>query len=91
MVFLAGRYSLKEQKMKKNVWTVHTPDNHWGVRIEGNKNLTSRTQTKQEAIDIGQAIAKQNHVEHIIQKKDGTISSKDSFGSDNCPPKDKEH
>ncbi|BCY17209.1 hypothetical protein hrd7_10580 [Leptolinea sp. HRD-7] len=77
--------------MGKNIWTVHTNDNHWGVRIEGNKNLTIRTQTKQEAVNLGKELAKQNHVEHIVQNRDGKISSKDSYGSDTCPPKDTEH
>ena len=75
---------------KKNVWiTPHK--NGWAVKREGSKRSSKITKTKQEAIDAGRAIAKNQRVEVITQRKDGTIQSKDSYGNDPNPPKDTEH
>jgi len=47
--------------------------------------------SQKEAIDIGKSIAKNQKSELIIQNAEGKIRSKDSYGNDPCPPKDKEH
>lgn len=75
---------------KKNQWVVRHGD-EWAVRGEGNKRATKVTKTQKEAIKIGKEIAKTQKSELIIQGKDGKIRSKDSYGNDTCPPKDKEH
>lgn len=74
----------------KNQYVVPTKDG-WGVRGEGNKKLTAKTDTKVEALKIGTGIAKNQQSELTILKKDGKIQNKNSFGSDPCPPKDKKH
>ena len=75
---------------KKNQWvTVHPKG--WAVKGEGNKKATKVTKTQKEAIDIGKKIAKNQKTELIIQNVKGEIRSKDSYGNDPCPPKDKEH
>lgn len=77
-------------KKSTNVWVV-PHNNKWGVRREGSDRLSYETETKQEAEKIARQIAKREGVEVIIQGKDGKIQSKDSYGNDPNPPKDKEH
>jgi hypothetical protein len=72
------------------VWVTPHKDG-WAVKKEGSKRPTKVTATKQEAVNIGHDIAKKDQTEFIVQKKDGQIQSKDSFGNDPCPPKDTEH
>ncbi len=75
---------------KRNIWV--TPhEEGWAVKREGAKKSTRVTQTKAEATKIAKVIAKNNEVELIVQRKDGVIQSKDSFGNDSDPPKDTEH
>lgn len=60
----------------------------WRVLGEGNRRATVNTRTKQEAVNIGRSIAKNQHSELVIHNKNGRISDKDSYGNDPCPPKD---
>ena len=76
---------------KKNQHVVPTKDGNWGVRGEGNSKLTKVTLTQSDAIAVAQDIAKNQKVEVVIHKRDGTIRDKDSYGNDPCPPKDKKH
>jgi len=75
---------------KKNQWVIIHPKG-WAIKGEGNKRATKVTKTQKEAIDIGKKIAKKQKSELIIQSTEGKIRSKDSYGNDPCPPKDKEH
>jgi len=75
---------------KKNQWVIKYR-NIWAVKGEGNKRATKITKTQKEAIDIGKKIAKKQKSELYIQNSKGKIRSKDSYGNDPCPPKDKEH
>ncbi len=70
--------------MKKNQWVVPNKDG-WGVRGEGNDKLTSKTDTKAEA--IAKEIAKNQKSELVILGKDGKIQSRNSYGNDPYPPK----
>jgi hypothetical protein len=80
----------KMMARKKNVWV--TPhDDGWAVRREGSQRASRVTPTKQEAEKIGREIAKNEGLELIVQRQDGTIQSKDSYGNDPFPPKDTEH
>lgn len=75
---------------KKNQWvTVHPKG--WAIKGEGNKRATKVTKTQKEAIDIAKKIAENQKSELYIQNREGKIRSKDSYGNDPCPPKDKEH
>ncbi|PKP59884.1 hypothetical protein CVT91_05980 [Candidatus Atribacteria bacterium HGW-Atribacteria-1] len=75
---------------KKNQWvTIHPKD--WAIKGEGNKRATKVTKTQKEAIDIAKKIAENQKSELYIQNREGKIRSKDSYGNDPCPPKDKEH
>lgn len=63
----------------------------WGVKGEGNSKLTSKTDTKAEALKIGKEIAKNQQSELTILGKDGKIQNKNSYGNDPFPPKDSKH
>jgi len=75
----------------KNQHVVPTDDDKWGVRGAGNQRLTRITDTQAEAIEIGKEIAQNQNSELFIHGKNGQIRSKDSYGHDDCPPRDKEH
>jgi len=75
---------------KKNQWVVKYR-HIWAVKGEGNKKLTRITKTQKEAIEIAKRIAKNQKSELYIQNHEGKIRSKDSYGNDPCPPKDREH
>lgn len=75
--------------MGKNQWVVKK-DDKWAVKGEGNKKATKVTDTQKEAIKVAKEIAKNQGSELIVQGKNGKIVSKDSYGNDPCPPKDKE-
>jgi hypothetical protein len=74
----------------KNQYIVPIKDG-WGVKGERNSKLTAKTDTKAEAIKIGTKIAKNQHSELTILKKDGKIQNKNSYGNDPFPPRDKKH
>ena len=75
---------------KKNQWVTIHPKG-WAIKGEGNKRATKVTKTQKEAIDIAKKIAENQKSELYIQNREGKIRSKDSYGNDPCPPKDKEH
>jgi hypothetical protein len=75
---------------KPNVWVSPRGDS-WAVQREGSQRTSVVTPTKAEAEKIGRGVAREAGVELIVQKRDGTIESKDSFGHDPNPPKDTEH
>jgi len=75
---------------KKNQWVIIHPKG-WAIKGEGNKRVTKVTKTQKEAIDIAKKISKNQKSELYIQNREGKIRSKDSYGNDPCPPKDKEH
>lgn len=77
--------------MGKNQWISPRDDGKWAVRGEGNTKDTKLFNTKSEAVALGKQIATNQQSELIIQKGNGRISSKDSYGNDPCPPKDREH
>ena len=63
----------------------------WQVIGAGNSKATKLFPTQKEAIDYGREIAKNQGSELIIHNKQGQIRDKDSYGNDNCPPKDTKH
>ena len=77
--------------MGKTQWVSPRPGGKWGVHGEGNSKDTKVFDNKNDAIKSAVGIAKNKHSEVIVQNRDGRISSKDSYGNDPCPPRDKEH
>lgn len=76
--------------MGKNQWVSPRGDK-WAVHGEGNQRDTKHFDTQKEAQDYAIKIAKNQQSEVIVQKRNGQIGSKDSYGNDPCPPKDTEH
>ena len=77
--------------MKKNQWVSPRPNGMWAVHGEGNSKDTKHFTKQNDAIGLAVSIAKNNHGEVIIQGVNGRIRSKDSYGNDPCPPRDREH
>jgi len=59
----------------------------WAVKGEGNERATSVHDTQQQAIDSARDIARRQHSELVIHRRDGRIRDKDSHGKDPFPPK----
>lgn len=61
----------------------------WQVKDSG--SVISSHQTQNAAIAAGKREAKKDKVDLVVHGRDGKIRSKDSYGNDPNPPKDKEH
>lgn len=71
-----------------SVHTVPNPNGAgWVNKVDG--ETTSRHQRKDTAVERGRDIARGNHAEHSIHRRDGTIGEKNSYGNDPIPPRDK--
>lgn len=68
---------------------VPNPNGGWDVKRDNSKRASIHTDTKQEAIDRGREISRNQGTEFVIHNKDMKISNSDSHGNDPCPPKDK--
>jgi Uncharacterized protein conserved in bacteria (DUF2188) len=63
---------------------VHTvyKDGQWVNEIEGSGAVGGVHATKEEAVEVGRARARQDQTEHVIHKQDGTIGGRSSYGND---------
>ena len=77
--------------MGKNQWVSPTSNGKWKVHGEKSSKATKVFDNKSQAVEFGKGIAKNQQSELIVQKKDGKIQSKDSYGNDPLPPRDAEH
>lgn len=76
--------------MGRNQW-VSPREGKWGVHGENSRRDTKVFDNKNDAVEYAKQIAKNQHSELIVQKRNGVIQSKDSYGNDPCPPIDTEH
>jgi len=76
-------------KRRSSIWVVATEDG-WAVRREGGKRALKVLAKKEEAVAFGRKQAKKDKTELIVQAKDGSIQSKDSYGKES-PAADREH
>src|SRR3954454_9743689 len=67
---------------KRNVWTVPLEGGGWGNRYEGSTRVMDRGLRKADVQKQGRERARNSKVEHIIQKADGTIGERNSYGGD---------
>jgi hypothetical protein len=74
---------------KSNVHVVRDKNNNWQVKQGGERISTHQTQGN--AIKRGEAEARRDGVDLITHGRDGKIRSKDSYGNDPNPPRDREH
>jgi len=61
----------------------------WNVRKGGSNRSSGHFDRKQDAIDRGREISRNQGSELVIHNRNGRISQSDSHGNDPCPPKDK--
>lgn len=74
--------------MGKNVHVVKSKDGDgWSVKTENSQKSYRNVDTQKEAIKIGKTVAKNNSSELLIHGNDGKIREKNSYGTDNYPPK----
>ncbi len=76
---------------KKPVIVGPSGDGRWTVKGGGAHKPTSTHRKQSTAIERAENIAKKQQTEVIIRGRDGRIRSKDSYGKDPNPPKDKEN
>ena len=78
--------------MSKRGGDVHVSKNTgsttWKVAQNGERQSNHRTQSA--AIDAGRREARRDGVDLVTHGRDGRIRSKDSFGNDPNPPRDRE-
>ena len=55
------------------------------------RETLSNHRTQANAIGAGRREAQRDRVDLVTHGRDGTIRSKDSFGNDPIPPRDREH
>lgn len=77
--------------MGRNVWVTGNSKSGFAVKSEGAGRAASRHATQREAIKAAKGIAKNRGFELIVQGTDSRIRSKDSYGNDPIPPRDREH
>jgi Uncharacterized protein conserved in bacteria (DUF2188) len=71
---------------KRNVHTV-PHEGEWANRREGADRVSKMFPTKEAAERAGRETARREGVEHLIHKRDGTISERNSYENDAFPPR----
>ena len=66
---------------------VPNPDGGWDVKRGGGERASSHHGTKQEAIDRGREVSRNQKTELRIHNKNGQIAQSDSHGGDDFPPR----
>jgi Uncharacterized protein conserved in bacteria (DUF2188) len=73
---------------RKSHHIVPSANGCWNVQKGGATRASIHTNTKQEAIDSGRQISRNQGSELVIHGRNGVIQRSDSHGNDPCPPKD---
>lgn len=68
---------------------VHNIEGGWDIKKSGAERSSGHFDRKNDAIDKGRDISRNQGTELVIHNTDGKISRSDSHGKDPCPPKDK--
>ena len=74
-------------RRKDSHHVVHNPDGGWDVKRSGSERSSGHFDRKQDAIDSGREISRNQKTEFYIHGQDGKIQRKDSHGNDPFPPK----
>jgi Uncharacterized protein conserved in bacteria (DUF2188) len=67
---------------KRNVWTLPLDGGGSGNRYEGGTRVMDRGTRTADVQRQGRERARKHKVQHIIQKADGTIGERNSYGGD---------
>jgi hypothetical protein len=59
----------------------------WNVKRGGAERSSGHFETKQQAVDFGREVSRNQHTELRIHNRDGRISQSDSHGHDPNPPR----
>ena len=81
----------KKGNNKPNIWVNPHPDGGWQQKHEGSDRASRKSDKKSDILGPAKEQAKREGVELIVTDSKGVIQSKDSYGKDPNPPKDKEH
>jgi len=67
------------------------PNGHggWAVRQSGASKASRTFETEKEAVTYARDSARKGGADLYIHGRDGTVRSKDSFGADPYPPREK--
>ena len=71
----------------KSHHVVPNPKGGWDVKRDGADRASIHRDRKQDAIDDGRQISRNQSTEIFIHGKDGQIQRRDSHGNDPYPPK----
>jgi hypothetical protein len=74
---------------KRDIHVVPYRDGGWAMRKENSERVSSTHVTQNAAINQAVKQAKNDKVEVVIHRRDGTIRDSDSYGNDPNPPKDR--
>lgn len=74
-------------KGPKSHHVVPNPHGGWDVKRGGASRASTHHETKQEAVDRGREISRNQGTEFRIHNRDGRIASSDSHGNDPNPAK----
>lgn len=72
---------------KRSQHVVPNPKGGWSVRKSGAERASGVFKTQADAIKRGKELAKSEGAELYVHRSDGTIRTKNSYGSDPNPPK----
>ena len=72
---------------RKTRHVVPNSNGGWDSKKGGADKASKHFETKKEAEQYSRDLAKKEHSELVVHKKDGKIERSDSFGNDPHPPK----
>lgn len=76
----------REVVLGKNQWVVRHGDG-WAHRGQGNSRATRVFDRQDQAINSARDAARREHSELLIQRQNGQIRERNSYGRDPFPPK----
>ncbi len=67
---------------RDDIWVVHHDDNEWHIQRKGEDGILSSHRSRDEALHVGRQIAEGDHVELVVQDRNGLIVDNTSFRDD---------
>jgi len=87
---LDGKIRTKDTVTVASAYHVfNNPEGGWSVKKSGSEKAIKVFDTREEAIEFAKEKSKQERNDLVIHSKDGRIQSKDSFGNEPNPPRDR--
>lgn len=76
---------------KNDHHVVSNPSGGWSVKRDGATRASRHFDNKETAINWGRKISQSCSSDLVVHRRDGTIQSKNNYGNDPCPPRDKDN